>query len=234
MISEGGCIHKTIRIATTSLDNKAIETHHLRFDSSLVLRDSLTLCYTGAMAERFRSDHYGDDHPQLMQELKRELLASCFATADTACFNDCWDESEVQLRACGISQIRIESVDTFLVFKLKNELLDKFKTKIFSTVRRSDMLFEGPFQMLLRWNIILPPGYTINDKMVHQKFGLEGKFTADFGVNLEQNVLQISASLICRDPYIPLRLYPKLIRLLDELLKEINRDLVLKRHLIDG
>ncbi|MDZ7263692.1 MAG: DUF3857 domain-containing protein [candidate division KSB1 bacterium] len=229
-ITEGGGIHKQLKIPAASVqDNQCIEAHHLRFDSSLVLKDSLKLSYRGAFAEKFRGEHYGEDERQIVQSIKSDLLASCFTVAETTYVNNFWDDNEVEIFSCGVDQTQPESVDNFFAFKLKNKLLDEFKNAIFSTVRRSDIMFDGPFQMRLTWTIALPPGYFISSKIDKQKFGLEGKMASEISFQLNKNVLEISANLNCSDPYIPLRLYPKLIQLLDDLLREINRDLVFKR-----
>lgn len=229
ILSEMGCTHKLLNNPSTIQDNISVESHQLSFDKNLVLKDNVLLAYNGFSAEEFRGNYYNSPEPEIKKILENDLLGSCLTTLDSIELNNFWEESEVNIQMSGLAQIKIDSIENFISFKLKNKLLDDFKNKIYSSIRRSNIYFAGSFQMSQLWEINLPPDYELSSQMVNQKFSLGTKIISNVDYLYDQNILKISARLICTDPFLSLDLYPQLISLLDNTLKEINKDIVLKK-----
>jgi len=229
VLSNEGCSHKKLDIPTTFSDNITCEMHTLRFDSTLELIDNVMFTHKGVSAEKFRGKYYDSPEENIKSAVEKKIVGACLSRVDSLNLNNLWDESEIKLHISGVCNTKVESIENFITFKLKNKLISDFKGNIFSAVRRSDIHFDAPFQLNLIWQICIPEGYILNSVPANQKFDLEGR--ADSGINylLDGNNLKISANLKFYQKYIPLGLYPKLISLLDDTTKEINRDIVLRK-----
>jgi hypothetical protein len=228
-LNQTGCFHKKLTIPATINDNITCEMHTLNLDSAHGIVDNVMFTYKGVAAEKFRGKYYDSPEDDIKEAVEKSVVGDCLSRVDSLNLNNLWDESEIRLYMSGVCNTKVESIENFLTFKLKNKLLDDFKSNIFSAVRWSDIYFDAPFQMNLTWQIDIPEGYQLNTAPVDQKFDLEGKAGSNIIYRVDGNDLKISANLKFHQKHIPMNLYPKLIGMLDDTIKEINKDIVLKK-----
>ncbi|MEJ2543317.1 MAG: hypothetical protein P8Y99_04560 [Calditrichaceae bacterium] len=170
-IEEEGFKKERIQKFPNMYDNRFTELHNLTFDDQFGVNDSLVINFTGSAAEDFRGKHYSDENDKIISVVKNDMGKLCLSEYDTVGVNDFFYNKDVNICLSGKSAINVDKIEDKYVFSVKNYNLAGFYEKMYTVLRRSDIVFHSPFEIVMEWNVKIPEGYTIlNDNLNKKQF----------------------------------------------------------------
>jgi hypothetical protein len=229
VINEEGCSHKKVNIQPFIKDNIYSEIHNLKFDKDFSLQDSIVLSFSGAPAQSYRSRFYDLEEEQIKNIIKKDISKNCLANIDSVSYNNFLDEPSAKFSFKGGSLSKVEKVDIYLTFNLNNQILKSFRNKMFSTIRRSRIGFEGPFQMNLLWEIHIPEGYRLKSGHSNQSINGPLSINSTTEVEKEKDMLKIKTNILFPNAILEQSHFPKFMNFLDSTLKIINQNIIFEK-----
>jgi len=210
-------------------ENIVYETHTMHLDNDLNLSDSVHIAYKGSAADEFRGHMYGMEEDEINKDISKRFCNTCLQKVDSLHFNNFGDEPKVELDLRGTASSGVQVVDNYVTFKPDNEYLGEFRDKLFSTLRRSHILLNSPFLMMMNWNIDLPEGYGMKTVFNDTTIAGPGKMEAHFRFFENSQQYQISLQVAFPDQSVHVRYYPQFMKFLDSVINNIGRDIVLEK-----
>jgi hypothetical protein len=229
VVSKKEGYNKTISFPSTPDDNIVIEWHNLVVSPEFSINDSLVLDFSGASAENLRYKYYEKEEQDIKDNFRNLLNNSCMSKIKTLTVNDIFENSDLVITTEGKSSVIAEKVDSFLVVRLKNEIFKELKDNILTSNRRGHILFDSPFQYRYLCDIHIPRGFILKNQPGERV--LNTNFKGNFRIKFihGDNIIRVDALLNIPNNIIPQDKYKELIGLLDNAIKAIEKDIVLKK-----
>ena len=229
IIKKGEGLVKNMSFSTKPADNMMREEHNLNIENDKTLTDKLKLTYSGYMAQKFREENYKSENLAIKENYKSELGKKMFAEIETVAINNFLNESKCEMSFSGKLKNKIDEVDSFIVAKNSNLLFYKFRDKIFSSVRKKDIILPAPLSYKLINKIKVPEGYALKSGLVNKS--VSSTFNANINIEskLENGILSISYELVFNQTEINAKYYRDLINFIDKAITESGKDIVFKK-----
>jgi hypothetical protein len=205
-----------------------LEEHHLHFTPEIKMTDTVELTFQGAMAQRYRESWYEKEKSEILKEVREIAKSSCLVSVDSTAMNDIFEEPAMHLRAIGISKSVPEKIDSFLTFALTSHLLQEFRDKLYSPVRKNHIALDESFEIQARWDVELPAGYAVAERLSDRTFLGPQASSASVHYETKERSLKVKASMTIPVDFVEMRQYADLGKFVDDLVKELNRNIVLK------
>ena len=229
VIKKKGYEHKKISDNSNINANVYFENHVMSFDSLLNLNDRIQLQYSGIPAEDFRDRNYVFSKKQVQNKISDKIKSYNLECCDSLTLNEYISESDVNIDICGKSIVKPEEVDSFLVFKIKNKTIQELFDDISSTTRMSNYSFKQPFKIYVVWEMEIPDGYTLQEQYPDKMFPPVEQISAKIMRSVFSNKFTVTANIKFNNSYLSYKKHTQLMKLFQDLQKELDRDIILKK-----
>lgn len=229
VFDKNGYEFKAINQPLKMEENVIQESHELAIGADGQMKDTLTIRRSGMEANYFRQDNFKDSKDEMTKSYKELLAKSCLQTVDTLTFNNYNEEADVVMTAVGTVKNPAEAFENLITCKLPVYQLARYREKLFTSLRYTNINFNAPFQIQMRYNLPLPAGYSLKTQLQNRTFQGVGGMTAKLDYTVDGGKLQAVLSLNFPLPAMMKHLYPELIKYFDNILLELGRDIVLEK-----
>jgi hypothetical protein len=229
VLDKGGALIKTIGKSSSAEDNVISENHSLQIDDEFNLSDSVKILYSGVAADEFRGKMYGLEENEINKEISNEFSKTCLHDLESLHTNNFWGNPMVEFDLKGNSASRLEMVENYITLQPTGQCLNEFRDELFSTHRRSHIVFNAPFSMRMNWSINMPEGYQVKTEFADTSIAGPGRINANFQFIKEQQQYRISLEVEFTEQTINVKFYPEVMKFLDSVINAINRDIILEK-----
>ncbi len=212
-----------------NLSNLYKESHHLSIDPDLNIKDQATLYYKGSAAQRFRYKAHAWSQDEIREEINNNLLPNSLKNSDSVACNDFMNNSDIRLEAQGTSNCQPELIDEYLVLVLKNDLIPKFRKDIFSVIRYSHLLFDGPFNMQVQWEIDIPENYQFLEGPADRIITKAGRVDSRISCTADSQKVRIDVTIKFPSTMIEKAKTGELLSLLDDTMTQVSTPVKFKK-----
>jgi hypothetical protein len=229
VVNEQGCTHKQITTPTTARERFINEKHLLDITPDMNVRDTVSYVCNGAAAEYYRRRFYELDADDMKKRFKDLATTHCLSEVDTLQHNDLMDEPSLKVTYVGKAKVKAEQVEGFLTIKPRNHALKTLRDRLYSATRYNDVMLDEPFTISLEWTVKIPQGYTVHSTSLGRTVYGPRKALGKVAATQAKDAVTLTAEISFPDTVIPFDDYARLIRFLDDVTKEVEKDIVLKR-----
>jgi Domain of Unknown Function with PDB structure (DUF3857) len=229
VIDKSKSYHKKVSFASDVNDNFESESHSLNFDKNFNLNDDLHLQYKGSFAENLRGALADMGKSDIREYFEHLINSSCLTKIDSFNINNFTDENNVNVTSSGLSTARAEVVDSFIVVNLKNLFLKKFRDKIFTPLRKTDMVFDSKFKFNMNYTVEIPEHYGLYSKCEKHKITGPDFCSSEMTYSINPNSLRIDFNILFPTSFIRVNDYPSLMNFIEESLGQIGGDIIFKK-----
>jgi hypothetical protein len=212
-----------------NLSNLYKESHHLSIGADLNTKDQASLYYKGSAAQRFRYKTHAWGQDQIREEINNNLLPNSLKNSDSIVCNDFMNNSDIRLEAQGTSTCQPELIDEYLVLVLKNDLIPKFRKDIFSVIRYSNLLFDGPFTLQVQWAIDVPENYQFLQGPADRISTKAGRVDSRISCTADSQKVRIDVSIKFPSTMIEKTKMAELLSLLDDIMTQASTPVKFKK-----
>lgn len=212
-----------------SSNNCISEEHTLRINDAHEIKDSLHVKYTGCFAENARYELYERDKKAVEEHFRSAFGKSLLSNVESTVINDIFENSAAEASLTGMSTMRVEDVDSFLVLRPKARVFSALRDKLLSASRKTNIFFDAPFQLKYLANVEMPEQYLLqNENPTTTVAGPENsKFV--YHVNRDANRLSIMGVLTMPSRTLSVSQYVELMNFLESSAKTIEKDIIFKK-----
>jgi hypothetical protein len=223
--------HRVVVPVTGEGDDVIEERHHLFLDGSGPAIDSVAIAIEGSEANQFRLDQYGVEESAL-KDVIREAVRPSISAMTQCSHKSIVEEPVLHFTATGDYAGRIDSVDNRRTLSLTNTYLTLLRDRLSTPKRVNHITLPSPMTIRLRWEVQLPRGYQLEKGIDNRT--IQGPRGAQFVGTMRDSAQFVVAEGVLK---IPEKNYPRndhgeLVNFLDESLKLIGADIILKKETI--
>jgi len=229
VIKENGFEHKACKGRASINDNIYNENHIINIDSTLNLTDNIKLNYSGFPANKIRDKYYNYSKTEISDKLESLSNMHCLDECDSLHINDFRYNPEIEISLEGPSLSKPEEIDSFLIFKIKNQSFEDLYNNVFTTLRNGNYVFNGPFKIIVSWEINIPEGYTLHKDSPDKIFSSVGQISAIISRSLFSQKYSIFANFRVKKNFLSYKSHSDFISLLEDIKKELDQDIILKK-----
>lgn len=215
--------------STSTEDNIYSESHVLTIDSDLKVTDSLEFYFHGIQATNYRSAFYRMELKELNESIQNLAKPSLLSSVDSFSYNNFFDNEKFNAKYVGESFVVPESVDEFITLRLKDKIFTAFRDRLFSANRKNHVVFQGPVQYELSWNVKFPDGYKLKTVFADKIYKGPGSSNSVFNFKDFGNHCTVTVLIKLPDTFVDLSSYQNLMAFLDKTINEIQKDIVLQK-----
>ncbi len=211
-------------------NNILSENHRMTINDDLSVTDTLHTNHTGSFADNLRYKLYEQNRRSVKEHFRSLFGTPLFSKIDTVVTNDLFEESNTEVSITGLSTVKAEPVDTFLVVRPKETVFTLLHDKLLAPSRKGPIFFDSPFKLEFTCKVAYPRGYVLKGGEIESNLTgpMGGKFT--YTVNKGRTDCLVTCTLLMPAQKLPAASYPELLKFFEGAIKSAGRDLIFKKR----
>ncbi|MEX2116607.1 MAG: DUF3857 domain-containing protein [Bacteroidota bacterium] len=221
--------HRTITTGGFSDRGTLGESHVLYLGSSTTVMDSLQFRTTGWRADQLRSDFYELENSEITERIRTMATDAWMKDIRSLKFNNPGDSTAFQLECEGASKATVEVLDTLMVIKPRNLIFRWLHGHLLSPIRRSHILLPERFNMTATWTIKTPVGFELRSTPSNRSLRDVQNVPASIIYTKSPEGVLVKATLRFEAIAFNVELFPAILRVIDTVSQESEREIVFRR-----
>ncbi|HEY9164673.1 MAG TPA: DUF3857 domain-containing protein [Candidatus Kryptonia bacterium] len=230
VVGEDSCYNMIVKEPAGRNLNLSYEKHDITFTKTNEIKDSLTIGFRGRPAQELRNLYYDDNLSDIENSVRSSVSGNHFSKVDSVWINDFLNQRDLRETVTGYEKAKLQSVDSFLIFKPDNIIMRHFRDEIFTTDRHNALYFGVPLQFLIHWGIKVPQGYLLLDTVANESPTNFHDCSANLNIYQIPDGIEIAAEVNILDVYFDSQSYKGFLDFLDRVMNRINKAVVFKKQ----